>query len=105
LLVLCTVTAGTEKVFSSNPAIGFLAHANKFGDALAAGKVLAPAKSLAEMGRVVFNDYVDASLAALFALIVVTMVAYGVIACRRALADPHRTAMEVGDAAMGVGDD
>jgi carbon starvation protein CstA len=104
-LVLCTVTAGSEKVFSANPAIGFLAHANKFSDALAAGKVLAPAKSLAEMSRVVFNDYVDASLAALFAMIVVTMVVYGVLACRRALADPHSTAMEIGGAALGVGDD
>src|SRR6185437_4923816 len=28
-LVLCTVTAGAEKVFSPNPAIGFLAHAAK----------------------------------------------------------------------------
>jgi len=104
-LVLCTVTAGVEKVFSPTPAIGFLSHAARFSDALAAGKVLAPAKSLAEMSRVVFNDYVDASLAALFALIVVTMVVYGIIACRRALADPHTTAMEVGGTAMGMGDD
>ena len=42
-LVLCTVTAGVEKVFHSNPAIGFLAHARRFGSALAEGKVLAPA--------------------------------------------------------------
>ncbi len=114
-LVLCTVTAGIEKVFSPNPSIGFLAHASKFSDSLAAGKVLAPAKSLAEMSRVVFNDYVDASLAALFAMIVVTMVVYGVLACRRALSDPHNSAVEVGGmeagvagaggVAMGVGND
>ena len=29
-LVLCTVTAGVEKVFHPNPAIGFVAHALKF---------------------------------------------------------------------------
>ncbi|MDR3531731.1 MAG: carbon starvation CstA family protein [Rhodopila sp.] len=104
-LVLCTVTAGVEKVFDSDPAIGFLSHAARFGNALADGKVLAPAKSLGEMRRVVFNDYVDASLAALFAVIVVTMVVYGVIACRRALGDPRITAVEVGGAAVGVGDD
>jgi carbon starvation protein CstA len=109
-LVLCTVTAGIEKVFNANPSIGFLAHATRFSDSLAAGKVLAPAKSLAEMSRVVFNDYVDASLAALFAMIVVTMVVYGVLACRRALGDPHNSAVEiggveVGGVAMGVGDD
>ena len=56
-LVVCTVTAGLEKAFSSDPKIGFLAHAAKFGDALAAGKVLAPAKTLGDMSRVVFNDY------------------------------------------------
>jgi carbon starvation protein len=44
-LVLCTLTAGLEKIFSSNPSVGFLTHARKFGDALAAGQVLAPAKS------------------------------------------------------------
>ena len=30
-LVACTVTAGLEKVFSPNPAVGFLSHALKFG--------------------------------------------------------------------------
>src|ERR1700746_3500933 len=65
-LVICTVTAGLEKVFSSNPAVGFLAHATRFGNAVANNQVLAPAKSLTEMSRVIFNDYVDASLAALF---------------------------------------
>ena len=53
----------------------------RFGDAVASGKVLAPAKTLDEMSRIVFNDYVDATLAALFAAIVVAMVVYGVMAC------------------------
>jgi carbon starvation protein len=39
-LVLCTVTAGLEKVFSANPAVGFVSHAMKFGDAAAAGTIL-----------------------------------------------------------------
>ena len=47
-----------------DPAIGFVTHALKFGGAAAAGKMLAPAKTLDQMGRVVFNDYVDAALAA-----------------------------------------
>ena len=48
-LVACTVTAGLEKVFSPNPAVGFLAHALRFGDAMAAGTVLAPAKTMHQM--------------------------------------------------------
>ena len=78
-LVVCTVTAGLEKVFSPDPAVGFISHALKFGDAVAAGKVLAPAKTLHEMSAIVFNDYLDATLAGVFAAIVVTMVIYGII--------------------------
>ena len=106
-LVLCTVTAGVEKVFSTNPAVGFLSHAQRFSGALAEGKVLAPAKSLAEMGRVVFNDYVDATLAGVFAALVVTMVVFGVIHCRRAMGNPRNTTSEIGGGALpaGAGDD
>ncbi len=97
-LLVCTLTAGLEKVFSSNPAIGFLSHAQKFQDGLAAGKVLAPAKSLDEMRRVIFNDYVDATLAALFVAVVTAMTIYGLIALRRALSTPKVTSVEVGGA-------
>src|SRR5262249_578794 len=75
-LLVCTLTAGLEKVFSSNPAIGFLSHAQKFQDGLAAGKVLAPAKSLDDMRRVIVNDYVDATLAALFVAIVAAVTVF-----------------------------
>jgi carbon starvation protein len=106
-LVVCTVTAGVEKVFSSNPAVGFLSHAARFSDAAAAGKVLAPAKTLLEMSRIVFNDYVDAGLAALFAAIVVAMVVYGLMACRKAMGNPRSTALEIAApaSAVGVGND
>ncbi len=103
-LVLCTVTAGLQKVFSADPSVGFLSHAAKYSNAVAAGTVLAPAKTLHEMSRIAFNDYVDAGLAALFAAIVVVMVVYGVLACIRAMANPRSTALEIG-AAVGVGDD
>jgi len=62
-LVVCTVSAGLEKVFHSSPKIGFLAHAHMLGDALAQGKVLAPAKTMAQMHQMIFNDYVDAARA------------------------------------------
>ncbi|HEY2618004.1 MAG TPA: carbon starvation CstA family protein [Acetobacteraceae bacterium] len=103
-LVVCTVTAGLQKVFSADPAVGFLSHAARFADAAAAGKIMAPAKSMAEMSRIAFNDYVDATLAALFAAIVVVMVGYGVMACVRAIRNPRSTALEVG-AMMAAGDD
>jgi carbon starvation protein CstA len=95
-LVACTTTAGLEKVFSSDPNVGFISHALKYGDALAAGQLLAPAKSAAEMTRIVVNDYVDATLAALFVLVVVATVVYAVMSIRKALGNPRVTAVEIG---------
>jgi carbon starvation protein len=94
-LVVCTLTAGLEKVFSPDTAVGFISHARKFSDALAAGQVLAPAKSLGQMSQIVFNDYVDATLAALFVAVVISMVVYGFINIRRALGTPKATATEL----------
>jgi carbon starvation protein len=106
-LVICTVTAGLEKVFSPDTAVGFVSHAFTFSDAMAAGKLLAPAKTLSEMGRIVFNDYVDATLAGVFAALVVTMVVYGVINAFKALGNPKSTTHEIGAGGMlaGAGDD
>ncbi len=95
-----TVTAGLEKVFNPNPAVGFISHAFRFGDAASAGQILAPAKTLHEISRLVFNDYVDATLAAVFAAIVVTMVVYGVFDAREALSNKTSTVVEVGGDAV-----
>jgi carbon starvation protein CstA len=94
-LLICTLTAGLQKLFHPDPAIGFLAHAAKFSSAAETGQVLAPAQTLADMQRVIFNDWVDAGLAALFIAVVLAMLAYGIAAARRALASPHVTAQEV----------
>ena len=53
-----------QKIFHSDPKIGFLALARRFSDAAAQGTVLAPAKSIAEMQRVAFNNYLDAAVCA-----------------------------------------
>src|SRR5271165_3272569 len=97
-LVVGTVTAGLEKVASPDPKVGFVSHAWRFGDAIAAGKVLAPAKTLDEMGRIVFNDYVDAALAAVFVAIVIVMVVYGFLEARKALRASKSTTVEIGAA-------
>jgi carbon starvation protein len=95
-LVITTVTAGLEKVFSTNPDVGFVSHALKFGNAVAANQVLAPAKTLQEMGRIIFNDYVDATLAALFVAVVAASVIYGLMNIRKAFGNSKATAIEVG---------
>ncbi|MGQ5525399.1 carbon starvation CstA family protein [Chitinimonas sp. PSY-7] len=93
-LLICTLTAGWLKVFSDNPKVGFLAHAHKYQDALAKGEILAPAKSLAQMQQVVFNDYVDATLAFGFILLVVSIMLFGIRACFKAYRETHPTAKE-----------
>jgi carbon starvation protein len=85
-LAVCTLTAGWEKIFSPTPAIGFLAHAGKFSAALADGRILAPAKSVADMHQVLTNDYVDCGLTALFMSVVVLMLGAGAVSSVRALA-------------------
>ncbi len=96
-LIICTLTAGFEKLFDSNPAIGFFAHASKFSAALAEGKILAPAKTLVDMNRVITNDYVDATLCAIFIAVVLAMMVAGVATARKALANPQVTTRETGD--------
>jgi carbon starvation protein len=94
-LLITTLTAGAEKIFHSDPRIGFLALADKFAEAAAKGTVLAPAKSIVEMERVAFNNYLDAVVCAFFVVLVVAMCVYavkvGITAWRQAMPTAHET--------------
>jgi carbon starvation protein len=68
-----TLTASYEKVFSDDPKLGFFAQRDKFQDAIDAGKVLPPAKSMGDMHSVVTNSTVDGVLAALFAALIIVV--------------------------------
>ncbi len=93
-LLLCTLTAGYQKLFHANPRIGFLAHAALFSDAAARGEVLAPAKTVEQMSQIIFNDRVDAALTFLFMSVVIVMLVFAVRVARKALANPLVTALE-----------
>ncbi|MET7245139.1 carbon starvation CstA family protein [Methylobacterium sp. EM32] len=93
-LVACTLTAGLQKVFSADPRVGFLAHADRYATALAENKVLAPAKSADQMRQIIFNDRVDAVLALVFVGVVVAIIAFGVQACLKAYRADRWTAVE-----------
>jgi len=95
-LLICTLTAGLQKVFGATPAIGFVSHASRFSDAVSAGTILAPAKNLEQMQRIIFNDYVDATLAGLFIAVVLAMMVCGVISIRKAMGSSKITSVEVG---------
>ncbi len=93
-LLACTLTAGWQKLFHPDPRVSFLAHADKYNAAIAEGKVLAPAKSLAEMSRVVMNDYINAGLCAIFIFVVVSIVVFGLRSVQRARNENKPTARE-----------
>ncbi|MBM7114504.1 carbon starvation CstA family protein [Archangium primigenium] len=93
-LVACTLTAGSQKVFGADPRVSFVAHARKFAAAAAEGKVLAPAKSVADMNQVIFNDYLDAGLTVLFMLVVVATLGFGIRSALKARASAEPTAHE-----------
>jgi len=93
-LLACTSTAAWIKIFDADPRLGFLAHARKLGEAAAQGQVLAPAKSIAEMQSVIMNDYVNAAMAGMFLLVMVTVFVAGVRAALAAHRTPYATARE-----------
>ncbi len=93
-LCICTLTAGYQKIFSADPKIGFLAHADRYATAAAEGKLLAPAKNAGQMSQIVLNDRIDAVLACLFIALVVAIAAFGIMACVKALRADRWTALE-----------
>lgn len=94
LLLITTMTAGLQKIFNSNPKIGFLAHADKFSTALEQHTLIAPAASFAQMQQIIFNDYVNAILTSLFMFVVISIFLYGMRAIARARANLQPTAQE-----------
>jgi len=90
----CTLTAAWQKIFHDNPRVGFLAHAGKYQDAVMQGTVLAPAKSVAQMQQVIFNDYINTALTTLFMAVLVSMLVFGIRAILQARIVRHPTTSE-----------
>jgi carbon starvation protein len=62
-LTAATLTAGWQKVFSPDPALGFLSHARSLANSTSA-----------DAARLIFNDRLDAALSIFFMLIVVVVI-------------------------------
>ncbi|SDY05951.1 carbon starvation CstA family protein [Lysobacter enzymogenes] len=93
-LLICTTFAGLIKIFDSNPAVGFLAQARKYSDAIARGEVTAPAKSIEQMHQIMVNSYVNTGLTALFLFVVFSVLVYSLGAIMKARANPQRSDRE-----------
>ncbi|MXR37922.1 carbon starvation CstA family protein [Craterilacuibacter sinensis] len=93
-LYITSMTAGWQKIFHDNPKIGFLAQSERFQNAIAEGTLLAPAKSIADMERIVFNNQINAGLCAFFMLVAMVMLVAAVVNIRKALAADKPTVHE-----------
>ena len=72
-LVTVTLTAGWEKIFSSDPKLGFLSHARLVAGQLASGALPAGVQTLGDARRLILNDRIDAIVAAFFLLSVIVI--------------------------------
>ena len=71
-LVVITMTASYQKIFHSNPRIGFLAYANALAAQIAAGKI--PDEKIAETQRLIFNQRLDAAVTAVLASMILVLI-------------------------------
>ena len=74
-LVAVTMTAGYQKIFSADPRLGFLAHAEGISAAIASGALPAAVASVEVGRRMIFNDYMNAFVAGFFMVSVVVILA------------------------------
>jgi len=93
-LLICTTYAGLIKIFDSNPAVGFVAQARKYQQAIADGQLLGTAKTVSQMNQVVINSYVNTALTVLFLFVVASVLFYAVRAIAKARRSTTRTDRE-----------
>ncbi|WP_408055354.1 carbon starvation CstA family protein [Streptomyces paludis] len=84
-----TLTASWQKIFSDDPKVGFFTQRNVYQAGIDRGEVLPPAKSMDDMHTVVTNSLVDGVLTALFALLILVVLADAGRVCFQAIRHPE----------------
>ncbi|MGV9840232.1 carbon starvation CstA family protein, partial [Nocardia niigatensis] len=79
--LIVTMTASWQKIFSGDKNIGYWTQHHNFTVARDAGKVVAPAKNMDDMNKVVHNTFIQGTLSIVFAalVLIVALVALWVI--------------------------
>lgn len=95
-IVICTMSAGWLKAFSSDPAVGFFAKANQLKTLIADGNFVPNAvfKSEDAVAHVIFNNQLDGILILGFMVVVIAMIVFTVKSCKKALLNPNPTIVE-----------
>ncbi|WP_413729827.1 carbon starvation CstA family protein [Sodalis sp. RH22] len=94
-LLVCTTTAGLMKILSGDPRVGFLALARKYQAGIDQNQIIAPAKTMEEMGRLVFNNQLNAGLTALFIFVMISILLFGLRSAYQAYRLDKRSDTEV----------
>ncbi|WP_093799124.1 carbon starvation CstA family protein [Streptomyces sp. Wb2n-11] len=87
--VAVTLTASWQKIFSDDVKVGFFAQRDKYQAGIDSGQVLPPAKNMDQMHTVVTNSTVDGVLCALFAVLIVVVLADAGRVCLKAVRAPE----------------
>ncbi|TDC05545.1 carbon starvation protein A [Streptomyces sp. 8K308] len=87
-LSVVTLTASWQKVFSSDPAVGFWARRDQYQDGIDAGQLLPGAQDMDDMRTIVNNATLDATISAVLALLVLIVFADALRVCVRAVRRP-----------------
>ncbi|HEX3865787.1 MAG TPA: carbon starvation CstA family protein [Gemmatimonadaceae bacterium] len=74
-LTIVTMAAGWDKIFSPDVKLGFIAHAKVVEAQLSSGTFTAAVVNATNAHRMIFNDYLDAGVAAFFMISVVVILA------------------------------
>jgi carbon starvation protein len=80
-----TLTASWQKIFSSDPKLGYWKQHSVCQAAQEAGKLCLTAKTPADVDKVIRNTFIQGSLSIVFALLVVIVFAAGVVVALRAM--------------------
>jgi carbon starvation protein len=87
-LIIITMTSSYQKIFSTNPRIGFLSGASDLGERIASGII--PVAKVAETHRLMFNLRLDAAVTSVLVLMIVLLIFealvqwYGILSRRKA---------------------
>ncbi len=83
--LITTMTASYQKVFSSDPKIGYFEQRSVYQSALDDGELVAPATDVGQMEQIITNSTVNGVLQALFALLTIVVVANAAVIWVRAV--------------------
>ncbi len=83
--LIVTMTASWQKIFSADRNLGYFKQESIYSSAKHAGKVLAPAKNMHDMDKIIHNSFIQGTLSVVFAVLVLIVALVGAVVCVQAL--------------------